>query len=113
LKDTPRPAQQEWPETVHPNRVTLDGEVVTREPLRYSPAGVPILSLQLAHRSQQTEGGVPRQAELEIEAVAVGELALKLNALQPGQRLTATGFLTRRSRRSRRVVLHLNEVQID
>jgi primosomal replication protein N len=100
-------------EAAQPNRVRLGGEVLTREALRYSPAGVPILNLLLAHRSDQTEGGVPRQAEVEIEAVAVGQLALGLKAVQPGQRLTATGFLTRRSRRSKRIVLHLNEFEIE
>ena len=112
MKEAPSAPRTET-EAAQPNRVSLGGEVVAREPLRYSPAGVPILSLQLAHRSQQVEGGVPRQAEVEIEAVAVGELAVKLNGVECGQRLTATGFLTKRSRRSRRVVLHLNECEIE
>ena len=98
---------------IQPNRVHLGGQVAAREPLRYSPAGVPIATLQLLHESRQSEGGAPRQALLEIEIVAIGEVATRLAAVLPGQRLTATGFLAKRSRRSRRVVLHVNEFEID
>jgi primosomal replication protein N len=98
---------------IEPNQVQLGGEVTAREPLRYSPAGVPILALELIHRSRQSEGGVPRQVDLEIELVAIGGVAVKLDAVLPGQRLTARGFLANRSRRSRRVVLHVNEFEID
>ena len=87
--------------------------MAAREPLRYSPAGVPIVALQLLHESRQTEGGAPRQAALEIEVVGIGEVATRLDAILPGQRITATGFLVKRSRRSRRVVLHVNEFEID
>ena len=45
--------------------------------------------------------------------MAIGALAVKLDAVLPGQRITASGFLANRSRRSRRVVLHVNEFEID
>jgi primosomal replication protein N len=51
--------------------------------------------------------------ELEMELLAIGEVAMKLDAVRPGQRVTARGFLANRSRRSRRVVLHVNEFEID
>ena len=50
---------------------------------------------------------------MEIELLAIGEVAIKLDAVLPGHRITATGFLANRSRRSRRVVLHVNEFEID
>ena len=87
--------------------------MVTREPLRYSPAGIPIAAVQLLHQSWQSENGAPRQAAVEIELVAIGVLAVKLDAVLPGQRITASGFLANRNRRSRRVVLHVNEFEID
>ena len=96
-----------------PNRVQLGGQVASREALRYSPAGIPIVALQLLHQSWQREGGAPRQAAVEIEVVGIGEMAMQLDAVLPGQRLTATGFLAMRSRRSRRVVLHVNEFEIE
>jgi primosomal replication protein N len=112
-RDQPEPADAaDLLEGQH-NEVQLSGEVAAREPLRYSPAGIPILSLELAHRSRQSEGGVPRQVELEIELVAIGPIAVQLDRIAAGQRLTARGFLAKRSRRSRRVVLHVNEFEID
>jgi primosomal replication protein N len=111
----PDPIERTGPDVPHgqANRVHLGGQVAAREPLRYSPGGVPILTLQLAHVSEQDEAGAPRQVALEIEAVAIGQTAVRLDAVSPGQRLTATGFLANRSRRSRRVVLHVNEFEID
>jgi len=98
---------------IGPNLVQLGGQVAAREPLRYSPAGIPIVALQLLHQSWQREGGAPRQAAVEIELLAIGEVAMRLDAVLPGHRITATGFLANRSRRSRRVVLHVNEFEID
>jgi primosomal replication protein N len=115
-RDQPRPADAANPleaERIQANMVQMSGEVAVREPLRYSPGGVPILALELTHRSRQSEGGVPRQVELEMELLAIGEVAMKLDAVRPGQRVTARGFLANRSRRSRRVVLHVNEFEID
>jgi len=101
------------PQLSGPNQVQLGGQVAAREPLRYSPAGIPIVAVHLLHQSWQRENGAPRQAAVEIELVAIGTLAVKLDTVQPGQRITASGFLANRSRRSRRVVLHVNELEID
>jgi primosomal replication protein N len=87
--------------------------VIAREELRYTPAGVPVLSFRLAHRSQQTEAKHSRAVELEALAVAIGEVAQRLAALPEGQTLTLTGFLANRSRRSTQVVLHVNEFEIE
>jgi primosomal replication protein N len=106
-------AAQLDPQRIGPNQVQLGGQVAAREPLRYSPAGVPIVELQLLHQSWQRENGAPRQAAVEIELLAIGEMALKLDAVLPGRKIRASGFLANRSRRSRRVVLHVNEFEID
>jgi primosomal replication protein N len=97
----------------HANEVRLTGQVVTREALRYTPAGVPVVSLVLEHSSQQLEARVPRRVDLEIEATAIGEVAQRLDGVLPGQALRLSGFLAKRSRRSRRVVLHVNEFEIE
>ena len=111
----PEPIDPTGPDTPtgQANRVHLTGQVAVREPLRYSPGGVPILTLHLTHLSKQNEAGAPRQVALEIEMVAIGEVAIKLDAVSAGRWLTATGFLAHPSRRSRRVVLHVNEFEID
>ena len=92
----------------------LGGQVAAREPLRYSPGWRSDRRPASSHTSPgRGEGGAPRQVELEIEVVAIGEVAIRLDTVLPGQRLKATGFLAKRSRRSRRVVLHVNEFEID
>ena len=45
------------------NEVTLSGELVGRELLRYTPAGIPILDARLAHRCEVSQAGHRRQVE--------------------------------------------------
>jgi primosomal replication protein N len=95
------------------NEVRLSARVATREALRYSPGGVPILSMTLEHQSHLIEGGVPRVVDLSIEAIAIGNVALELDRVEPGTTLTARGFLANRSRRSTRAVLHVNGFELE
>ena len=95
------------------NRVSLSGTVSAREPLRFTPAGVPVLKLTLDHRSTQDEASVPRQVEATIDAVALGPVAARMDGVQIGQSVRVSGFLANRSRRSSRVVLHVNEFEIE
>ncbi len=80
------------------NRIRLTGELATIEPLRHTPAGLPVINVKLAHRSLQREADIERQAEFEVNAVAVGEVTAALSGYQPGDRLTVQGFLSARRR---------------
>jgi primosomal replication protein N len=93
------------------NRVVLSGQIVARDSLRYTPAGIPVLDLTLEHESVQSEGQVPRTVKATVDAVAIGELARRMDALLPGRNVTVAGFLANRSRRSTRVILHINEFE--
>ena len=93
------------------NRVVLSGQSVARDSLRYTPAGIPALDLTLEHESVQSEGQVPRTVKVIVDAVAIGELARRMDALLPGRNVTVAGFLANRSRRSTRVILHINEFE--
>jgi primosomal replication protein N len=95
------------------NQVRLAGTVVAREALRHTPAGVPILTFTIKHESTQVEGTVPRQVGFEIEAMAMGEVAQGMSALQAGQKVRVAGFLASRSRLSTRVVLHVNQFEFE
>jgi primosomal replication protein N len=95
------------------NQVRLAGTVVAREALRHTPAGVPVLTFSVKHESTQVEGGVPRQVGLEIDAMAMGDVAQGMSALQAGQSVRLAGFLASRSRLSTRVVLHVNQFEIE
>ena len=47
--------------------------------MRYTPAGIAAIDLQLEHESVQTEMGVQCQVRLLLKAVAFGELAQQLH----------------------------------
>ena len=95
------------------NAVHLSGRLLSREALRYTPAGIPVLSMTLTHESRQTEARIPRQVSLEIDAIAIGDVALKLDKVGLGEVVRVQGFLANRSKRSRRAMLHVNEFDIE
>jgi primosomal replication protein N len=88
----------------------LKAEIVHIEPLRYTPAGIPLLSVSLRHVSEQFEAGMKRKVECEVNAVALGDLAL--TALQLGSHIQATGFLAKRSLKSTQLVMHINQIEL-
>jgi primosomal replication protein N len=93
------------------NEVALTGELTAIEPLRYTPAGIPLVTFRLLHRSQQAESGLKRQVECEVSGVAMAEVAVALSHLKPGHAARVKGFLNRKSRMSAQLVLHATEAQ--
>ena len=91
------------------NEVALSGELAAVEPLRYTPAGIPLLSFRLTHRSRQTEAGLKRQVECEMGGVAMAEVAVAMSRLRPGQAVRVSGFLNRKNRLSAQLILHVTE----
>ncbi len=89
----------------------ISGVVVGLQPLRYTPAGIALLSFVLQHVSEQTEAGLKRKVECEVQAVALGDLA-KSN-IQLGLAIKAKGFLAKRSAKSTQLVLHIEQLQIE
>ena len=92
------------------NKLVLGGEVASIEPLRYTPAGMPLLSFVIQHVSDQIEAGMKRKVECEVNAVAIGNMALK--ALKTGDQIEVTGFLAKRSLKSTQLVMHINEISL-
>ena len=90
------------------NQLVLQAEVAQIEPLRYTPAGIPLLSVLLRHVSDQIEAGMKRKVECEVNAVVLGDLALK--DLKLGSHIRATGFLAKRSLKSTQLVMHINHI---
>lgn len=89
------------------NKVQLRVVLNEVQALRYTPAGISVLDLVLAHRSEVVESGYPRQLDFELEARAIGEVAEALNRLELGSYLEIEGFLTTTRKNSRRVLLHI------
>ena len=84
--------------------------VIGLEPIRYTPAGIPLLSFVLQHASEQIEAGLKRKVECEVNAVAIGDVA-KQN-IQLGSSIKAKGFLAKRSAKSTQLVLHIEKLEI-
>ncbi|MDX5411321.1 MAG: primosomal replication protein N [Thauera sp.] len=93
------------------NRLCLEAELVELQPIRLTPAGIPVSGCALKHASKQVEAGVPRDVSMELQAVAIGELARMLAAAVPGMSVRVSGFLAARSQRSRSLVLHLDKIE--
>jgi len=79
------------------------------EALRYTPAGLPLLRLQLQHDSEQQEAGMNRKVQCLLPAVIIGNKGTL--PLQNGDQLKVKGFLAQRSAKSTQVVLHIQELQ--
>jgi len=93
------------------NRVGLTASIVEREPLRYTPAGVPVVGLKLAHQSVQHEAGAQRSVALEIAAVAVDRVALRIDRVALGTEWRFDGFLAARRKHAKALVLHVTEFE--
>ena len=87
----------------------ISGVVLSIEPIRYTPAGMPLLSFVLQHASEQIEAGLNRKVEFEVNAVALGDIA-KFN-IQIGTLIKAKGFLAKRSAKSHQLVMHINQLE--
>jgi primosomal replication protein N len=102
------------------NQVVLDGLVVERRALRYTPAGIAALDFVIAHESVQTESAVMaagggrhpgQRISLQLSAMAFGPLATQINEASLDSRWTFEGHLAAKPARagvtSKAVRLHV------
>jgi primosomal replication protein N len=92
------------------NTLVIAGTVLKLEPLRYTPAGLPLLSFLLAHVSEVTEAGLNRKVQCQLPAMLMGDLAK--TPLAEGANIQAKGFLAQRSAKSTQLVMHIQQIQI-
>jgi primosomal replication protein N len=93
------------------NQLVLTATVDREEVLRYSPAGLPVLEMWLRHHSRQTEAGIERDVNCEVQAVLIGDSAKAFSGKLSGNAVTLTGFLCQRSMKNPRLVLHIEHVE--
>ena len=93
------------------NKVEISGVVTELKALRFTPAGVPVVEFRLKHESERAEAGGARKVEAEVEAVAFEAQARLLAGGTLGKMLKAEGFLCAKSRRSRKPVLHVTNIE--
>ena len=90
------------------NSLQLHASIVAAESLRFTPAGLPALNLQLEHDSTVNQAGVNRQVKLVIKAVAFGTLAESLAKQAIGSIWTFSGFLSN-ARQGKSVVFQIQD----
>lgn len=78
--------------------------------MRYTPAGVPMMTARLVHESEQLEAGIQRQVVFEMQAVAAGQIAGQLAKTELGKAHRFSGFMARKNRNSKSLVFHLTDI---
>ena len=93
------------------NQVALSGRLLELGALRYTPAGVAALEFKLGHESEQDEAGARRTIQAEVSAIAFETQAKLLAGSSLGVGLRIQGFLGAKSKRSKRLVLHVTNIE--
>ena len=93
------------------NRLELSGRLLEVGALRYTPAGLAAVEFKVGHESEQEEAGARRKVNAEIGAIAF-ETQAKLVAGRPlGSAVKLQGFLSARTKRSKKLVLHVTNIE--
>jgi len=89
----------------------LAAVVTELHPIRYTPAGIPVLELMLDHSSTVLEAGRERQVQFQVKAMAFADVAHQLADTPLGALLQIEGFLAVARKGSNRLVLHIQQAQ--
>jgi len=93
------------------NEAVIGGRLLKRSAIRYTPAGVPIVDFVIAHSSVQNEAGTKRKVVCDVDAVAVGEMAVSIDRVKINQSLQVKGFLARNSVGNTKLMLRVTSVE--
>lgn len=93
------------------NRLEVQGLISELSPLRYTPAGVPVLEFLLSHESEVIEAGQPRRIALNLIVVAMGDLAQMAGMMSLGSNVRLQGFLAPVRKDSQKYRLHAQHIQ--
>lgn len=93
------------------NQLTLTAIVLELEPLRYTPAGVPAIEMQLEHESEVAQAGMQRRISMVVPAMALGDIALLLADTPLGAVLEIEGFLAPTRKGSSKLVVHIQQAK--
>lgn len=93
------------------NRLDVQGQVTELSPVRYTPAGIPVLEFLISHESEVTEAGQPRQLAFVLPVLAMGDLVQMTVTMGLGQAVRIQGFLAPVRKDSPRFRLHAQRIQ--
>ena len=92
------------------NQLVLTARIAEVSPLRYTPAGLPVLELRLEHESEQVEAGTPRTVKTSVKSIAVGLMAERMGHQALDSCWLFKGFLAT-TRNAKHPVFHLQDFQ--
>ncbi len=93
------------------NQFIVQGLISELSPLRYTPAGVPVLEFLLFHESEVTEASQPRRISFSIGVLAMGDLAQMAGTICLGCKVRLQGFLVPVRKDSQKYRLHAQHIQ--
>ena len=79
--------------------------------MRYTPAGIPAVEFRLQHESEREEAGAKRRINAEVAGIAFEAQARLLAKANLSTEIKLQGFLAAKSKRSKRLVLHVTDVE--
>ena len=91
------------------NEYSLFGEIIYLDTKRFTPAGMPVLSLRIRNESEKNEAGLKRIVNVDIESVVIGELAN--NNMRVGEKFSFFGFFDKKSKKSTHLVFHVTQIK--
>jgi primosomal replication protein N len=95
------------------NKIILRCTVTFVDAIRYTPSGQSVLQLRYAHHSRQLEAGILRDVRCEGEALLMGNDVKYYAGQLQDKTVTLTGFLSQRSLRSTKLILHIQHLDIE
>ena len=92
------------------NRVALAGRLIEVDALRITPGGIAVVQCRLRHESECHEAGKNRKVKAEVESIAFEAQARLIAAAALDSPLRVEGFLCAKSARSKKLVLHITNI---
>jgi primosomal replication protein N len=94
------------------NHFTLTAILVSKDAIRFTPAGIPVMHCQLEHSGEVNEVGIVRKIQMSIEAIAIGPIQRGLEQMDLGTKAVFEGFLAAKSLRNQRLIFHITHIQL-
>lgn len=93
------------------NCCTIEAQLLEKEILRFTPAGIPVSTAIFRYEGTVNENDKPRALDFEFNAVAVGETGNVLDGCKLLQKFRLFGFLAPKTKRSRHWMLHIQKIE--
>jgi len=94
------------------NHFTLTALLVSKDTIRFTPAGIPVLHCQLEHAGEAMEVQMSRKVQMSVEAIAIGPVHWDVEQMDLGTEAVFEGFMAPKSLRNQRLVFHITHIHL-